>query len=124
MKLVEALVLCKTRRRQNKNIHRHIHENVRLPEDREPTASVKNLFAQYEVNMPKMLDLLERINKANCLTKMNEGTITDALAKRNCLQEQIFLMQMEIMTKIPGRIIGTHHWCRFLKLRQFRADVL
>jgi len=89
MKLAEALIERANLQRQNRGIVRHIDENVRLPEDEEPTGSVENLIKQYEANMLRLAELVRRINKTNCLTEMNGGTITDAIARRDCLNSQI-----------------------------------
>jgi hypothetical protein len=75
--------------KQNRAIARHIEENVRLPEDEEPAASVENLTKQYEANMIRLTELIRRINRTNCLTEMEGGTITDAIARRDCLDSQI-----------------------------------
>jgi hypothetical protein len=89
MKLAEALIERAALQKQNRAIVRHIEENVRLPEDEEPAASVENLTRQYEANMTRLAELIRRINKTNCLTEMEGGTITDAIARRDCLDSQI-----------------------------------
>jgi hypothetical protein len=89
VKLAEALLERAELQRQNRSIVRHIDENVRLPEDEEPTGSIDNLIKQYEANMTRLSELIRRINKTNCMTEMNGGTITDAIAKRDCLSSQI-----------------------------------
>jgi hypothetical protein len=89
MKLAEALIERAALQRQDRAIVRHIEENVRLPEDDEPTASVDSLIKQYEANMARLTELIRRINKTNCLTEMEGGTITDAIARRDCLSSQI-----------------------------------
>ncbi|MDR1379144.1 MAG: DIP1984 family protein [Synergistaceae bacterium] len=89
MKLAEALSERAALQRQNRSIVRHIEENVRLPEDEEPTVSVENLIREYETNMLRLSELIRRINKTNCLTEMAGRTITDAIARRDCLSSHI-----------------------------------
>ena len=89
MKLAEALIERASLQKQNRAIVRHIEENVKIPEDEEPTVSIDNLMRQYEINMGRLSELIRRINKTNSLTEMNGGTITDAIARRDCLTSQI-----------------------------------
>jgi DNA repair ATPase RecN len=89
MKLAEALIERAELQRQNRTILHHIEENVRLPEDEEPTAAVEKLMRQYEANMHRLSELIRRINKTNCMTEMAGGTITDAIARRDCLASNI-----------------------------------
>jgi hypothetical protein len=89
LKLAEALIERAALQRQNRSIVRHIDENVRLPEDEEPAVLVENLIEQYEANMLRLSDLIKRINTTNCMTEMDGGTITDAIARRDCLNSQI-----------------------------------
>jgi hypothetical protein len=93
MKLSKALIERAELQRQNRHIIRHLQENVRLPEDDEPTASIENLMEQYEANMGRLSELIRRINKTNCLTEMDGGTITDAIARRDCLSSHIHSYQ-------------------------------
>ena len=89
MKLAEALIERAGLQKQNRAIVRHIEENVRLVEDEELAVSIDNLMRQYEENMDRLSELIKRINKTNSLTEMNGGTITDVIARRDCLNSQI-----------------------------------
>jgi ribosomal protein S9 len=90
MKLAEALFERAELQRENKIIETRIEENVRLPEDEEPTETIEELFEQYEANIARLYELIRRINKTNCMTEMKGGgTITDAMARRDCLKSQI-----------------------------------
>jgi DNA repair ATPase RecN len=89
LKLSKALIERAELQSQNRHILRHLRENVRLPEDDEPTVSIENLMKQYEANMDRLSELIRRINKTNCLTEMDGGTITDAIARRDCLSSHI-----------------------------------
>jgi hypothetical protein len=90
MKLAEALFERAALQKSNNEIERRIGTNLRLPENEEPTEAIEDLFERYEANTVRLCELIRRINKTNCMTEMKGGgTITDAMARRDCLKSQI-----------------------------------
>ena len=87
MKLAEALSLRAAAARRVEQLRTRIVANARFQEGEEPTEDAAALLAEAGAVLNELEDLIRRINKTNAATQIGpEGTITDALARRDVLR--------------------------------------
>jgi hypothetical protein len=87
VKLAEALSLRADATRRVEQLRSRIVANARFQEGEEPPEDAAALLAEAGVVLDELEDLIRRINKTNAATQIGpEGTITDALARRDVLR--------------------------------------
>jgi len=87
VKLAEALSLRADATRRVEQLRTRIVANARFQEGEEPTEDAAALLAEAGAVLNELEDLIRRINKTNAATQIGpEGTITDALARRDVLR--------------------------------------
>ena len=90
MKLAEALLERAEIHKKNGNLIARIRQNTKVQEDDLPSENPEELIAEYEENMARFLELVQRINKTNCKTLFDEDlSISDAISLRDCLGAKI-----------------------------------
>ena len=87
MKLAEALALRADATRRVEQLRTRIVANARFQEGEEPSEDAQALLAEAGAVLDELEDLIRRINRTNAATRIGpEGTITDALARRDVLR--------------------------------------
>ncbi len=87
MKLAEALSLRADATRQVERLRGRITANARYQEGEEPSEDAAALLTEAGLVLGELEDLIRRINRTNAATEIGpEGTITDALARRDVLR--------------------------------------
>lgn len=87
MKLAEALALRADATRRVEQLRTRIVANARFQEGEEPAEDAQALLAEAGAVLDELEDLIRRINRTNAATRIGpEGTITDALARRDVLR--------------------------------------
>jgi hypothetical protein len=87
VKLAEALALRADASRRIEQLRTRIVANARFQEGEEPAEDARALLAEAGVALDELEDLIGRINRTNAATRIGpEGTITDALARRDVLR--------------------------------------
>ena len=87
MKLAEALSLRADATRRVEQLRTRIVANARFQEGEEPTEDAAALLKEARAVLDELEDLIRRINRTNAATRIGpEGTITDALARRDVLR--------------------------------------
>jgi hypothetical protein len=87
VKLAEALTLRADAARRVEQLRSRIVANARFQEGEEPTEDAAALLAEAGAVLNELENLIRRINKTNAATQIGpEGTITDALARRDVLR--------------------------------------
>lgn len=87
MKLAEALALRADATRRIEQLRTRIVANARFQEGEEPAEDAQALLAEAGTVLDELEDLIRRINRTNAATRIGpEGTITDALARRDVLR--------------------------------------
>ncbi len=87
MKLAEALALRADATRRIEQLRTRIVANARFQEGEEPAEDAQALLAEAGSVLDELEDLIRRINRTNAATRIGpEGTITDALARRDVLR--------------------------------------
>lgn len=88
MKLAEALIERAEIQKENAQLLSRMTSNVIVQEGDAPIEQPQELIAEYEKNMERLLFLIKNINKTNDATPFENGTIADAIAKRDCLNQK------------------------------------
>jgi hypothetical protein len=87
VKLAEALALRADATRRVEQLRTRIVANARFQEGEEPAEDAQALLAEAGAVLDELEDLIRRINRTNAATRIGpEGTITDALARRDVLR--------------------------------------
>ena len=87
MKLAEALALRADATRRVDQLRARIVANARFQEGEEPTEDAQALLVEVGTVVGELEELIRRINRTNAATRIgSEGTITDALARRDMLR--------------------------------------
>jgi len=90
MKLAEALIERAEIQKKNGQLISRIKDNTKIQEGELPYEKPEELIAEYEENMARFLELVQRINETNCKTPFAEkGSIADAIALRDYLGSKI-----------------------------------
>jgi len=104
MKLAEALIERADLKRQIQQIVARMKKNAQMQEGDEPDEDVAELYTAYESMMAKLETLIIRINKTNSETQLDGISITNAIAKRDCVKA-IISANREIVDAATSRRI-------------------
>ena len=104
MKLAEALQLRADLQKRMEQLADRLDQNARVQEGEKPAEDPVELLAEYEECAGKLEKLMARINRTNCETRTEKGSLTDLLAKRDCLKLRVrtyhnFLMSASSLTQ-------------------------
>jgi len=87
VKLAEGLALRADASRRIEQLRTRIVANARFQEGEEPAEDARALLTEAGVALDELEDLIRRINRTNAAMRIGpEGTITDALARRDVLR--------------------------------------
>jgi hypothetical protein len=87
VKLAEALALRADATRRIEQLRTRIVANARFQEGEEPAEDAQALLTEAGAALDELEALIRRINRTNAATRIGpEGTITDALARRDVLR--------------------------------------
>ena len=104
MKLAEALQLRGDLQKRMMQLSDRLMQNARVQEGEKPAEAPEALLAEYEGCAGQLEELMARINRTNCETRTGEGTLTELLARRDCLKMRVrtyhdFLMAASNLTQ-------------------------
>lgn len=104
MKLAEALQLRGDLQKRMMQLSDRLMQNARVQEGEKPAEDPEALLAEYESCARQLEELIARINRTNCETRTGEGTLTELLARRDCLKMRVktyhdFLMAASSLTQ-------------------------
>jgi hypothetical protein len=89
MKLAEALIERADLQRQTAQMRNRLALNAKVQEGETPAEDANVLLSQYDEAMDALEALIIRINRANATAAFENGTLTDAIARRDCLRSKI-----------------------------------
>ena len=89
MKLAEALQLRADLQKRMEQLASRLYDNATVQEGEAPAEDPAALLAEYEDCAGQLEDLMARINRTNCETQTEKGTLTDLLARRDCLKKRV-----------------------------------
>lgn len=98
MKLATALNERANLKRHIEQLGERLKDNARVQEGDTPSEDPEELLAALDSDMAKLEDMIARINRTNTQT-MHEGkSLSDLLARRDCLREYIAKLNSLIHT--------------------------
>ena len=86
MKLAEALALRADASRRAERLRSRITASARFQEGETPAEEAAPLLAEAGEVLTELESLIRRINRTNAATVVADGTLTDALARRDVLR--------------------------------------
>ena len=89
MKLAEMLIARADLQKKIAGLRSRMEQNVKVQEGESPAESIAELLQQYDGMMTELESLIKRINRTNGNTAFGGGTLTDAIAERDCLRGRI-----------------------------------
>ena len=89
MKLAEALIERADLKKQIEQIIKRMKDDARIQEGDSPTEDINDLLSVYESMTGKLEELIIRINKTNGAVMLDDISLADAIAKRDCLKARI-----------------------------------
>ncbi len=93
MKLATALSERADLQRRISELAGRLNQNAKVQEGDRPAEDPKALLAELDGCLGQLEELIARINKTNNATKHGELTLTDLIARRDCLKERIRIMR-------------------------------
>ena len=89
MKLAEALQLRGDLQKRLEQLASRLYANATVQEGEAPAEDPAALLEEYEDCAGQLETLIARINRTNCETRTDSGTLTELLAKRDCLKMRV-----------------------------------
>ncbi len=89
MKLAEALQLRADLQKRMEQLASRLYDNATVQEGETPAEDPAALLAEYEDCAAQLEDLMARINRTNCETRTENGSLTELLAHRDCLKKRV-----------------------------------
>lgn len=86
MKLAEALQLRADLQKRMEQLASRLYDNATVQEGDAPAEDPAALLVEYEDCAARLEDLMARINRTNSETRTERGTLTELLARRDCLK--------------------------------------
>ena len=86
MKVAEALVLRADCQRRLEELKQRLIRNAKVQEGERPAEDPRELLKQFEKVADQLTSLIQRINRTNATSQFGEGSLTDALARRDVLR--------------------------------------
>ena len=93
MKLATALSERADLQRRISELAGRLNQNAKVQEGDEPAEDPKALLAELDGCLGQLEELIARINRTNNATKHGDLTLTDLIARRDCLKERIRIMR-------------------------------
>ncbi len=93
MKLASALSERADLQRRITELSGRLNNNALIQEGEKPAENPEALLKELDECMIRLEELIARINKTNNETKVGDVTITDLIAKRDCLKQRIQIMR-------------------------------
>lgn len=87
MKIAEALLLRADLQKRFERVKERLVNNAKVQEGDKPAEDPKELMAELNRILDELTNVIQRINKTNCATKLDSGTtLADLLAKRDIVK--------------------------------------
>ena len=93
MKLATALSERSDLQRRISELGGRLNQNAKVQEGDEPAEDPKELLDELDRDMKRLVELIARINLTNNATTNDGVTITELLAKRDCLKQRIIILR-------------------------------
>ncbi|WP_239154922.1 DIP1984 family protein [Amycolatopsis sp. FDAARGOS 1241] len=114
MKLAEALALRADATKRIEQLRTRIVASARYQEGEEPAENAADLLTEAGTTLDELEDLIRRINRTNAQTPLGDGSVTDALARRDALR-----LRHSVLTAAADAASGRGHGIA----RQLRSEL-
>lgn len=98
MKLATALSERADIQRRISELSGRLNNNARVQDGEKPSEDPQELLTELNKDFERLEDLIARINRTNNETKNGDVTLTDLIAKRDCLKQKIGIMRSFLNT--------------------------
>ena len=98
MKLATALSERADLQRRITELSGRLNNNARVQDGEKPSEDPNELLKELNKDFERLEELIARINHTNNETKSGDATLTDLLAKRDCLKQRIGIMRSFLNT--------------------------
>lgn len=93
MKLATALSERADLQRRIAELGTRLNNNAKVQEGEKPAEDPKTLLEELNRDFVRLEELIARINHTNNVTEFEGKTLTDYIAKRDCLKQRISIMR-------------------------------
>ena len=93
MKLATALSERADLQKRISDLGVRLNNNAKVQEGEKPAEEPEVLLKELNDCLLRLAELMARINKTNNLTRAGDQTITDLIAKRDCLKTRVKIMR-------------------------------
>ncbi len=93
MKLASALAERADLQKRIQELSVRLNNNAKVQEGEKPSEEPRKLLAELDKDFGRLEELIARINKTNNETISDGQSITDLIAKRDCLKQRIGIMR-------------------------------
>ena len=93
MKLASALTERADLQKRISELSMRLNNNAKVQEGEEPSEDPKELLNELNKDFVRLEELIARINKTNNATKSGDYSLTDLIAKRDCLKQRIGILR-------------------------------
>lgn len=93
MKLATALSERADLQKRISELSVRLNNNAKVQEGEEPAERPETLLGELDECLTRLEELIARINKTNNETTAEGGTLTDLIARRDCLKERLRIMR-------------------------------
>ena len=93
MKLATALSERADLQRRISELGTRLNNNAKVQEGEKPAEDPKELLSELDACLNRLEELVARINRTNNATKHGGLTVSDLIARRDCLRERIRIMR-------------------------------
>lgn len=93
MKLATALSERADLQRRITELGGRLNNNAKVQDGEKPSEDPDELLKELNKNFERLEELIARINHTNNETKSGDMTLTDLIAKRDCLKQKIGIMR-------------------------------
>ena len=93
MKLATALSERADLQKRISELSTRLNNNAKVQEGEKPAEEPKMLLEELNRNFVRLEELIARINHINNVTEVDGKTLTDYIAKRDCLKQKISIMR-------------------------------
>lgn len=98
MKLATALSERADLQRRIAELSGRLNNNARVQDGEKPSEDPQELLTELNKDFERLEELIARINLTNNETKSGDVTLTDLIAKRDCLKQKIGIMRSFLNT--------------------------
>ena len=98
MKLATALSERADLQRRIAELSVRLNNNAKVQDGEKPSEDPKELLTELNKDFERLEELIARINHTNNETKNGDVTLTDLIAKRDCLKQKIGIMRSFLNT--------------------------